>query len=105
MAIDLNPNLTELKRVKALYAKQYYNSNEQQRIKKQEYARQYYYDKGKNILAGKSSEKNILAGKSGKQKLGILQRKTKKIEKDLLENQMKANAFREKLGGLEGIYT
>jgi hypothetical protein len=99
MAIDLNPNLTELKRVKALYAKQYYNSNEQQRIKKQEYARQYYYDKGKNILAGKSSEKNILAGKP---KLGILQRKTKKIEKDLLENQMKANAFREKLGGLEG---
>ena len=102
MGVDLNPNLAEIKRQKALYAKQYYNTNQEQRKKKQEYARQYYYDKGKNILAGKSSEKNILAGK---QKLGILQRKTKKIEKDLLENKIKADAFREKLKLLElGIY-
>jgi hypothetical protein len=94
MAIDLNPNLTEIKRVRALYAKQYYNTNEEQRKKKQEYARNYYYDKGKDILAGKQTNKGIL---SGKPKLGILQRKTKKIEKDLLENDRKAKEFREKL--------
>jgi len=94
MAIDLNPNLAEVKRQKALYAKQYYNKNEEQRKKKQEYARNYYYTNVKDILAGKQSQKGILAGKP---RLGILQRKTKKIEKDLLENQMKADAYREKL--------
>ena len=98
MAIDLNPNLTEIKKVKALYTKQYYNTNEEQRKKKQEYARNYYYEKGKHILAGKSTGKHILAGK---QKLGILQRKTKKIEKDLLENDRKAKEFREKIKLLE----
>jgi hypothetical protein len=97
MAIDLNPNLTELKRVRALYAKQYYNTNEEQRKKKQEYARNYYYDKGKDILAGKSTSGNVKGILAGKPKLGILQRKTKKIEKDLLENQRKADAFREKM--------
>ena len=102
MGVDLNPNLVEIKRQKALYAKQYYNTNEEQRIKKQEYARNYYYDKGKNILAGKLSGKQLLAGKY---RLGILQRKTKKIEKDLLENKIKADAFREKLKLLDlGIY-
>ena len=101
MGVDLNPNL-ELKRIKALYAKQYYNTNEEQRKKKQEYARQYYYDKGKQLLAGKQSGKQLLAGKY---RLGILQRKTKKIEKDLLENKIKADAFREKLKLLDlGIY-
>jgi hypothetical protein len=98
MAIDLNPNLTEIKRQKALYAKQYYNTNEKQREKKQEYARQYYYDKAKDILAGKSTEKHILTGKP---KLGILQRKTKKIEQNLLEIEKRANAFRLKLNKIE----
>ena len=105
MGVDLNPNLVEIKRQKALYAKQYYNTNEEQRIKKQEYARNYYYDKGKNILAGKLSGKQLLAGKSGKSRLGILQRKTQKIERDLLENQMKADAFREKLKIIDLIMT
>ena len=98
MAIDLNPNLTEIKRKKAIYAKQYYNTNEKQREKKQEYARQYYYTNVKNILTGKQSQKGILASKP---KLGILQRKTKKIEQDLLEIEKRANAFREKLNKIE----
>lgn len=92
--MGVNLDTLEVRKQKALYAKQYYDSNDEQRKKKQEYARQYYYDKGKDILAGKRNVKGILAGKP---KLGILQRKTKKIEKELLENEKKAKEFREKL--------
>ncbi len=97
MGINLNFAELEVKRQKALYAKQYYNTNEEQRKKKQEYARNYYYTNVKDILVSKSSSGNVKGILAGKPKLGILQRKTKKIEQDLLENNRKAEEFREKL--------
>jgi hypothetical protein len=99
--MGVNLDTLEVRKQRALYAKQYYKTNEEQRKKKQEYARNYYYEKGKNILAGKSSSENIKGILAGKPKLGILKRKTKKIEKDLLENDRKANEFREKMRLLE----
>ena len=84
-----------IKHKRAEYAKNYYNTNEDYRTRRIQKSREYYH-KGKTVLGGNSIiSKTIIQPK--KKKIGLLQRKTERIKKELADIEKKANAFREKL--------
>ena len=82
-----------IKQKRAEYAKNYYNTNEDYRTRRIQKSREYYH-KGKTVLGG-GGAKTIIQPK--KKKIGLLQRKTERIKKELADIEKKANAFREKL--------
>jgi hypothetical protein len=84
----IKPIEDDIKKKRREYYKEYYHKNEEQREKKKAYSRNY---------SKQNYVKSILAGKTGSKKIGLLQRKTEKIKRELGELEKRANAFREKL--------
>ena len=83
-----------IKQKRAESAKNYYNTNEDYRTRRIQKSREYYH-KGKTVLGGGIISKTIIQPKQ--KKIGLLQRKTERIKKELALIEKKANAFREKL--------
>ena len=84
-----------IKQKRAEYSKNYYNTNEDYRTRRIQKAREYYRTKSKTVLGGGIKSKTIIQPKQ--KKIGLLQRKTERIKKELALIEKKANAFREKL--------
>jgi hypothetical protein len=84
-----------IKQKRAEYAKNYYNTNEDYRMRRIQKSREYYKTKSKNVLGSGIKSKTIIQSKP--KKIGLLQRKTERIKKELADIEKKANEFREKL--------